>query len=118
MNQQQKNNIIKWMEALRSGDYKQAFERLIRYNEDGSCSYCAMGVACKSQEVTQDEYGFFVFMGIPKIGMPDFKWFRETYGIEENVTPEIVYSIVEINDRLKISFNEIANILEKQLLCN
>lgn len=34
----------KWVEALRSGKYKQGQEMLMRYNEGG---YCCLGLACE-----------------------------------------------------------------------
>lgn len=36
-----------WLEALRSGKYKQTKGTLGRKNLDGSASYCCLGVACE-----------------------------------------------------------------------
>lgn len=35
-----------WLEALRSGRYEQATGKLATVNEDGSKSYCCLGVLC------------------------------------------------------------------------
>ena len=37
-----KENVRKWVEALRSGKYEQGQERLVRNNK-----YCCLGVACE-----------------------------------------------------------------------
>jgi len=36
----------KWVEALRSGKYKQGKAKLAEKNTDGSFSYCCLGVLC------------------------------------------------------------------------
>ena len=41
-----KNNRKIWIDALRSGLYKQGFSRLIQYYE-GEPRYCALGVLCE-----------------------------------------------------------------------
>jgi hypothetical protein len=40
-------NRAKWVAALRSGDYNQATGTLRKVGEDGSVSYCCLGVACE-----------------------------------------------------------------------
>lgn len=48
----------KWLEALRSGDYKQAKGALVKQAEDGSKSYCCLGVLCdlaKAEGVVREE---------------------------------------------------------------
>ena len=36
----------KWIDALRSGEYKQGYKYLRQTEEDGSISYCCLGVLC------------------------------------------------------------------------
>lgn len=36
----------KWLEMLRSGEYKQGIGRLMQYDELGSPSFCCLGVLC------------------------------------------------------------------------
>lgn len=40
-------NIGKWVEALRSGDYKQGTGALLKVREDGTEEFCCLGVACQ-----------------------------------------------------------------------
>jgi hypothetical protein len=39
--------LAKWIEALRSGKYRQTQRVLRRVEEDGSCSMCVLGVLCE-----------------------------------------------------------------------
>ena len=76
----------KWIEALRSGRYRQCIGRMSRLDAKG-CSYCALGVL------------------------------RVIGGRREEVLlrPDLRDYIINLNDRLKLSFEEIADSLEDLL---
>jgi hypothetical protein len=54
-----------WLDALRSGEYKQGQGRLRKTEDDGTFSYCCLGVLC-------DLY--------IKQGQPNAAWKGDTYG--------------------------------------
>lgn len=58
----------KWLKALRSGEYKQGKGLLYSSKDD---SYCCLGVACKVQGISPDQWGFMdgknKYKGIPDI---------------------------------------------------
>lgn len=96
------DHIIRWVEALRSGDYKQAYEAL-RVEGVG---YCCLGVYCDLVEPDGWEYN-----GI---------WYH-TY--TSNILPaHLCYEVetvlgnyedlITMNDELRYNFTEIANELE------
>lgn len=41
-----RERIALWVQALRSGDYKQGSSALCWVDADGSCRWCCLGVAC------------------------------------------------------------------------
>lgn len=45
--EQIQENRRKWLEALRSGEFKQTTGVLARQNDDGKYGYCCLGVACE-----------------------------------------------------------------------
>ncbi len=115
------DNAKKWVDALRSGKYKQTTQRLGLEQRDGTKRYCCLGVAC---EIYADEN-------------PDslVRWKgKELYSREYNsgsLSPEIVkwlgldddcgrytndrngYSLSRRNDH-GASFEEIADIIESE----
>lgn len=44
-----------WINALRSGKYKQGIARLARYRDDGEIEYCCLGVLCDLSPVEREE---------------------------------------------------------------
>lgn len=48
----------KWCAALRSGEYKQGICSLYNIEEDGSHSYCCLGVLNSVRDVSQSYIGF------------------------------------------------------------
>ena len=46
LTKKQKAVVSKWVEALRSGDYKQGKEWLHQKNDKGQDRYCCLGVLC------------------------------------------------------------------------
>lgn len=95
----------KWLEALRSGDYKQGTS--ILKNND---RYCCLGVACSvaGYERTLDSYktGYIDdkrrFKNVPEILKG---------GFENPITSELM----DMNDSYDKNFNEIADWIEENL---
>ncbi len=58
----------KWVEALRSGKYKQTRSALIETREDGARAFCCLGVLCDSAgalwESVDEERGYLEGMAI------------------------------------------------------
>jgi len=99
-----KENVSKWIDALRSGKYKQgvgSFKYLETPDINGPCLHCAVGVAC---EVMNPE-GYYlkeVFQ------FKDLDALSEWLGLDEDI-----FCIIEdLNDSWKFTFNEIAEYLE------
>lgn len=114
-----KVNIQKWVDALRSGEYVQGRNSLLKDN-----TYCCLGVACEvylrgnpggiSFEVDEDGRGHYDnYSGFlpPKV--------MEWLGVDDD-SPEVTdqfantsrRSAIYINDNLRWDFNQIADGLE------
>lgn len=119
MNDINKEAINKWIEALRSGEYKQGYYRLRTYSKKED-TFCCLGVACDvlkdelDGEWVQkaDDYTFEVsddqFHG--QEYMPDVV--VEYIGLPERFLND---DLSELNDRENYSFRQIANKLENKL---
>ena len=110
-------NAMKWIEALRSGEYSQT-ERTLS-DKDG---FCCLGVACK---VYENETGNKLFVNefgnfIEETLIRDYKCVREWLGLSSHdgefhqSTGGRIY-LTELNDEGK-SFNEIADLIESEPL--
>lgn len=118
-----------WVDALRSGEYKQGRSSLIRYemntipdipNEEElkTAKYCCLGVLC---DVYRKEVGKNLWH---RIAFDDGfgvlpKCVIEWAGLElPNPRVKIkdkIESLTELNDHLRLNFKEIADVIEKQL---
>lgn len=104
------NNAKKWVEALRSGEYKQT--RSYLSTKDG---YCCLGVACdlavKSGEPikVEQENPCTIFDG-EKFGLPPsvLNWL----GLKEDYYNYV--QLAYLNDTIELNFTEIANIIEEK----
>lgn len=123
-------NVMLWVEALRSGEYDQGHERLTRINEDGYELDCCLGVACKvaikhgvefdSIEIKEDSSGgkFKVYDGEPS-WLP--RAVKDWLGIDNNdplldrrgLDP---YTATDLNDDQGLSFEQIASRIEAQAI--
>ena len=97
-----------WLEALRSGDYKQARGRLMDVDDDFNKTYCCLGVLCKVAKAIKWRNGAILPLNLLK---------RTEL---EDTDPQVFYkrkqrSLSELNDDVELSFKQIANIIEKQL---
>jgi hypothetical protein len=94
----------KWVEALRSGKYKQGYKQL----RDENGAYCCLGVLCE-------------VVGKPYTGshgsLPSSV--AELAGVHKSgLLPKAVeneHFLASVNDYLKYDFNQIADIIEEQL---
>jgi len=103
-------NIQKWVDALRSGHYKQVKDTLKGKMEDGTVGFCCLGVYCdiNGREVKTEypnEYGDFNFDGSPR----HYSW------LERQVGEVIVDLGAGMNDDGH-SFSEIADKIEEEYL--
>lgn len=110
-----KENIRKWVEALRSGEYKQFKYGL---TNDERSAFCCLGVAC---EVYRKETG---------LGM----WSQNAFDGVDNILPESVSkflglhynkfqspivrgdTLIQLNDSFGYDFNMIADLIEAEYL--
>lgn len=51
-------SVNKWVEALRSGEYRQSSRQLKLTELDGSCSYCCLGVAVEVFNSTESDVSY------------------------------------------------------------
>ena len=109
-------NAMKWIEALRSGEYSQTQGTLS--DKDG---FCCLGVACKVYEsetgnkLPVNEFGTFIQDTLIK----DYKCVREWIGLSsgdgEFQETGGGCSLTELNDTGKL-FHEIADLIESEPL--
>ena len=115
------NPVVKaaWLEALRSGDYKQGRERLHRINEDGSSGYCCMGVLCElaiqnglpmDRVETEDDdidpvYSYDGYDSYPPNSV--WQW--------ANLDRPAQFTLARLNDDEVFNFSEIADWIEANL---
>ena len=113
MNQEMK---IKWLEALRSGKYKQAVSRLMLKDHRGQ-RYCCLGVLCEisglgewTEEPSYSNVHEFIYnRGHFASNLPPAM--REALGISD----DDIETLVNMNDLTKASFTQIADWIERNL---
>lgn len=118
-----KERIRQWLDALRSGNYKQGKGALQRNGE-----FCCLGVACEVAiknelgiKVSHDADGFVQY-GTEYNHLPPVvgEWFGFERGdmFNPRLGDGIGSDAIRANDELKLSFEEIADALEKRYLTN
>lgn len=108
-----------WLDALRSGAYKQGTGRL--YDED-ECAYCCLGVLTRLAELS----GEVADLGLNK------KWYRQYIGEPPESVVKWAFGgiwpatrwfvpyegppehLADLNDNFRLSFGQIAAIIEKE----
>ncbi len=100
-----KDLLVKWIAALRSGKYEQCrgqfrVDNLVEHNS----KYCCLGVACEVYKADKPLFGYHCNLGYVPIEV------GEAFGFEE----ELQCHLVEMNDIEFHSFEEIADYLEKR----
>lgn len=95
LTEQQIENNMEWLKALRSGEYTQGKEQLYTpVSLDGSFEYhyCCLGVACVIQNLKKDfDKGMFIFNPGEEPAddddekyYPNGQWFQDIYGYDWN----------------------------------
>ncbi len=123
-NRQKRDNIRKWIKALRSGEYSQTTGVLRRKFTDAfgtqiGVGYCCLGVLCdifkpKDAMWTPDSQGYYAILGdvyapgsdFTQITGINFRDFEKWYGV----------GLPHLNDHENASFDEIADMLDLWLL--
>ena len=97
----------KWVEGLRSGQYKQAVGELY---QEASDSYCCLGVACIVAGHTKDELAHN--LKVPcQLSYPRTPALLHAHYLKE--PNSIVCRLIDMNDNGRKSFNEIADYIEQ-----
>lgn len=125
-------NAKKWIEALRSGNYRQGVDSLATIRDYGDIEYCCLGVACElyAQEhdidITESVNGTRLYYGDQEYSLPTVV--KEWLGLaDEHGTfykdslPEKHKdmslgdkpSLEQLNDN-SVSFDEIADFIESE----
>lgn len=91
----------RWVAALRSGKYKQGFETL--HPDD---TFCCLGVLCDLQNPDGWEYK------APQFALPFPQNYRD---LLEEIPPNQRTDLVGMNDIQKLSFDLIADWIEKHI---
>lgn len=111
-----KKNIMKWINALRSGKYKQTKGAL-----QDSAGYCCLGVACDlfipkdklelragvDDQLHPRVYERIMFGGLPSIQPYAPDWLKDLGEKEFDG-----FYLSDLNDSGSLTFNEIADILQ------
>ena len=100
LTKEQKN---KWVEALRSGKYKQTFGGL-RNQDAGGYRYCCLGVLEQVCPANGVEPNFFSSDAYRRLGK-----------VELDAYDLVSRKLWMMNDKGRMSFSEIANWIEKNL---
>lgn len=115
-----KEAIRKWIEALRSGDYRQGYHKLRNYNKDEDDTFCCLGVACDvlkedlegEWNMKADDYKFKVLddQSHGMEFMPDVV--VEYLGLSEEFLND---TLSGLNDKERYTFEEIADRIERKV---
>ena len=101
---------VKWVAALRSGEFKQGHDRLVTHHNNEEL-YCCLGVACKVAGIQMENEGES-FLYMPRDGV-SYYGLTDCHGayIDKNGT---VNSLANNNDVNNFSFERIATIIESK----
>jgi hypothetical protein len=112
---------LRWIEALESGEYKQATKNLYCPDEDAGDSYCCLGVACVlmgTGKFKSDAYRVIDDNGycICTVGAEGVSAGGEEYALEGFICGEsdLFDTLVEMNDNEGRTFKQIASYLRKR----
>lgn len=112
-------NQKKWVDALRSGKYKQGRGYLCQI-EEGEPHYCCLGVACElmceagllEKENRGDHYRYG---GRSLLSNNILEWLNlRTSGGNFSIPFKECISLTQLNDQVELSFAEIADFIESE----
>jgi hypothetical protein len=114
----------RWVEALRSGKYKQGKEALARRKPHGKTEYCCLGVLCDVENVLRqsNSFGEFYFGGMegdPYTG--ESAYLPREFAEEVGISMDAMQRLAAMNDGTRYddptprTFEEIADYIEKEL---
>jgi hypothetical protein len=126
-----KTSLDKWLKALRSGDYKQGRD-FLRTGNEGNYAYCCLGVLqqCLDGKVEMSLVPTSLSEPGVAAGIPSIEWAKE-HGIELMGKDNRLYPSTEFNpilkkdidgfprsasfcnDNARLTFKEIANLIEE-----
>jgi hypothetical protein len=120
--QPNKDNMRKWVKALRSGEYRQGAEALARVEPDGVLSYCCLGVACEA--AIKD--GLELRSYVSESGQKSFDGclsylpvlVQEWLGVDDPNPWLGECRAAPMNDNLRWNFDQIADAIEATYLCH
>lgn len=112
----------KWLEALRSGEYKQGKDQL-KQEQNGDCSYCCLGVLCdlfaKETGTSWDNQILKYDAMMPTEPVRNWAGVSSndefTVDVDDNEVNEGYARLDVLNDRHNYTFAQIADLIEKQL---
>lgn len=114
-----RENVQKWVDALRSGEYQQTRGRLQRTNpgkRGQPVGFCCLGVACEvlglPEVDTTGELGVVAYDNSWNVGFPPSRIWDE-FGVDDDV--QLESDLAEMNDAGR-TFAEIAAEIERRLL--
>lgn len=109
-------NAKKWVAALRSGKYKQGKGALHKVSKSRHHTFCCLGVACeiyrKENEIKVVKYGSHIIYNEKAGVLP--QEVTDWLGLDNNGGYYSKSSLMSHNDEDRLSFEEIADIIESQ----
>jgi len=105
----------KWLEALRSGEFKQG--RAVLHNTDDN-SFCCLGVLCTVDDnvkaVRVNDMHSTVFKFPQDSDGEHTGVLPRTYTDEIGLSPNLASSLMSLNDSAAYNFEKLAEIIEKE----
>lgn len=109
-----KDNLLAWAAALRSGNYEQGQDNLYSVGPKGKQRYCCLGVLCEINKVPHDIIGYY----FPETQVDDSS--ARTRAVNDMIPRSFWQSItgldpdrqaefVDLNDLTGASFDQIAS---------
>lgn len=122
-----KEDRDKWLEALRSGKYKQGKYSLLMENENNENTYCCLGVYCDLKGITLSHNAYSLpinaisdesILPVALIGEWDDDVYTDIiddeFDLENDISEEIFTSVLAtLNDVKDQTFDEIADYIEQ-----
>jgi hypothetical protein len=107
--------IEAWVEALRSGKYAQTRGELCRIRDDGSPSYCCLGVAGSLLGIADEAMQRGLDVEIGTIGPNEtYEKVKDAYGLTSTLGRYARSALYTHNDTHQWTFEEIADLIESR----